>query len=110
MISLAEFQENVKKCWRFILDITWDQNRRHPELPRSTCMKERSYLHSLMGTADTWKFGATGGWQGQFVNGRGMLNEAHAAKYLEDGVLPFARRESHCSFEALRQHLNKLGL
>lgn len=238
MISLAEFQENVRKCWRFILDITWDQNRRHPELPRSTCMKERSFLHSLLGgneisffekacrladqvqtreemevllpelvgwmtenkfpvtpdnpsfaegrtfrydvlkesnwcyihirnakmpqsflkdphyvadnlrfimdlaekehqcdtiytaswlndyppflrffpeewqknLTDTGEFGATGGWQGQFINGRGLLNEAHAAKFLENGVLPCARRESHCSFEALRQHLNKLGL
>lgn len=237
MVSLPEFQENVKKCWHFSVAAAWDQNVRHPELPRSKCLEERAYLHTLLGTneielfkkaclladqvqtreemdvllpelirwmtenkypvtldnpafekgrtfrynvlpnnwcymhirnarmpesflsdpayvadnlrfimdlaekenqcdtiytatwlndyppflrffpeewqknlADTGDFGPTMGWQGQFINRRGLLNESAAAKFLETGVLPCARRESHCAFEALRQHLNQLGL
>lgn len=237
MIALDVFRENIKKCWQFVLDVTWDQNARHPELPRSQCLEERSYLHTLLGTnqaevflkarrmadevseksgmnvllpevmqfveehkypvtldnpefetgrsfrynllpnnwcyihirnalmpksflsdpeyvadnlryilakaekenscdtvytatwlngaypflrffpeewqknlADTMDFGPTLGWQGQFINSEGLLNERMAARFLKTGVLPCARRESHCSFADLREHLDKMGL
>ena len=54
--------------------------------------------------------GPTMGWQGQFVNRKGLLNEAAAAKFLQTGVLPYSRRESRCSFEAVRKHLRELGI
>lgn len=60
--------------------------------------------------ADTMDFGPTLGWQGQFVNAQGLLNERAAARFLRTGVLPCARRESHCSFAALREHLKQMGL
>ena len=236
MIALDVFRENIKKCWQFTLDVTWDQNRRHPELTRGQCLEERSYLHTLLGTnqaevfikarqmadevaekeemnvllpevmqfveenkypvtldhpefepgrsfrfnllpnnwcyihirnarmpksflsdpayvaenlryvmdraekehncdviytatwlndaypflryfpeewqnnlADTMDFGPTMGWQGQFINAQGLLNEAAAARFLKTGVLPCARRESHCSFAVLREYLNQKG-
>ena len=59
--------------------------------------------------ADTGPFGPTMGWQGQFINGAGLLNEVTANKFLETGKLPYDRRESHCSFKEMRKHLTKLG-
>ena len=50
MIPLDIFRENIRKCWQFALDVTWDQNIRHPELSRGQCLEERSYLHTLLGT------------------------------------------------------------
>lgn len=237
MISLEEFLENAVKCWQFSLDIAWDQNRRHPELSKGRCLKERSFLYMMLKTdqvpvfekacrlADdvedksemqillpeildlmktqyppetedpayepgrcfryalnsrhecymhirnakqpesflkypeyvaenlryimdkserenscdtlftaTWlnslpKFlyffpeewqknmslengevGWTMGWQGQFINRKGLLNESTAAEFLRTGVPPYTRRSSRCSFESLRKHLKELGL
>ncbi|MBO4630805.1 MAG: hypothetical protein J5858_02670 [Lentisphaeria bacterium] len=236
MIPLAIFLENARKAWNFSLDAAWDQNRRHPELSRGRCLRERSFLRTLLGSdqvpvfghacvladsvtekeemdqllpqvlqwmekqypppddhpefepgrsfryglneqhfcylhirnakqpesfleypeyvaddlryimdkaeqedsCDTlytaswlnslpaflrffpreWTmnlssppdgdFGPTLGWQGQFINRAGLLNEAAAAKFLRTGILPYARLESHCSFESVRRHLNFL--
>ena len=63
------------------------------------------WLQNLANTAD---FGPTLGWQGQFINRFGLLNKSTAKKFLETGVLPLARRESYCSFNAIRSHLNAL--
>ena len=52
--------------------------------------------------------GPTLGWQGQFINRYGLLNQATAAQYLQTGVLPYARQEAFCSFDALRKHLASL--
>jgi len=237
MVSLEEFLDNAVKCWQFSLDVAWDQNRRHPELSRGQCLKERSFLRTLLGTdqapvfeqavrladsaADkaemdrllpqvldwmrgkypppkdhpefepgrsfryglteqhycylhirnakqpesflkdipyvvenlryimdkaerddgcdtlytaTWmtclpaflrffpeewlqnramtaagEFGPTMGWQGQFINRFGLLNQTVAKRFLQTGVLPFARKETHCSFEAVRRHLIRQG-
>ena len=237
MLTLEEFLHNAEKCWQFSLDVAWDQNRRHPELSCGTCLRERSFLHTLLGTdqapvfnqacqiadlaakkeemqcllpavlqwmenryppsldhpdfeqgrsfrynlngnhycylhirnakqpesflrdpeyvaenlryimdkaerddgCDTlytaswlnsqpaflrffppeWKmnlamppagdFGPTLGWQGQFINKAGLLNEANAARFLRTGILPYARLETHCSFEILRRHLKAQG-
>lgn len=54
------------------------------------------------------QIGATLGFQGQFINRYGFLNEITAAQYLQTGVLPYARQEAFCSFEAVRNHLNTL--
>ena len=238
MLKLDEFLKNAEDCWHFSLDVAWDQNRRHPELSRGTCLRERSFLHTLLGTnqapvfteacalADsgagknamkrllpdvlewmhakyppqenhpefepgrcfryglteqhycylhirnakqpesflkdipyvvenlryimdkaerddgcdtlytaTWmtclpaflrffpeewqqnrtmtaagEFGPTLGWQGQFINRFGLLNQAVAKRFLQTGVLPFARKETHCSFAAVRRHLDGLGV
>ena len=235
MVSLEEFLDNAVKCWQFSLDVAWDQNRRHPELSRGTCLRDRSFLHTLLGTnqapvfeqavrladsaaektemdqllpqvlewmekkyppsmdhpefepgrsfryalnsqhycylhirnakrpesflkdpeyvaenlryimdkaekedscdtlytatwlnslpaflrffpeewkrnlCDTGDFGPTMGWQGQFINRFGLLHEGMAARFLQTGVLPYARRETHCSFEAVRRHLQQQG-
>ena len=237
MVSLEEFLDNAVKCWQFSLDVAWDQNRRHPELSRGTCLRERSFLRTLLGTdqapvfekacslADsaaekaemdqllpqvqewmqakypppenhpefepgrcfryalnerhycymhiynakrpesflkfpeyvaenlryimdkaerddgcdtlytaTWmtclpaflrffpeewlqnrtmpaagEFGPTMGWQGQFINRFGLLNQTVAKRFLQTGVLPFARKETHCSFAAVRRHLLQQG-
>ena len=235
-ISLKIFLDNAVKGWQFSLDVAWDQNRRHPELSRGQCLKERSFLRQVLGgdqapvfgkacqLADTvenkkemqcllpeildtvrgkyppptdspeyepgrsfryeltkqnycylhirnakrpdsflkypdhvaenlrwimdlaeresscdtlytatwmnslptfllyfpeeWKrnltdtadFGPTLGWQGQFINREGLLNQAVAARFLQTGVLPYARRESHCTFAAIREHLKNLEL
>ena len=50
MLTLEEFLHNAEECWQFSLDVAWDQNRRHPELSRGTCLRERSFLHTLLGT------------------------------------------------------------
>ena len=63
-----------------------------------------------MNTLPADNVGPTLGWQGQFINAKGLLNEAAAASFLRKGVLPCARRESHCSFAALREHLKQMGL
>ncbi len=55
-------------------------------------------------------FGPTMGWQGQFINRKGLLNRAVATRFLQTGVLPYARLESRCSFDAVRKHLIRLGL
>ena len=238
MLTLDEFLKNAEDCWQFSVDVAWDQNRRHPELSRGTCLRERSFLHTLLGTnqapvfaeacaladsaaekaemgrllpqvldwmekkypppenhpefepgrcfryalngqhycymhiynakrpesflkfpeyvaenlryimdksekddgCDTlytatwmtclpaflrffpeeWKenrtmtaageFGPTMGWQGQFIDRFGLLNQAVARRFLQTGVLPFARKETHCSFTAVRRHLDSLGL
>jgi hypothetical protein len=59
--------------------------------------------------ADTMDFGPTLGWQGQFINRRGMLNRRLAEHYITHGVLRYPRAESHCSFAAMRAHLDKLA-
>jgi len=238
MLTLEEFLHNAEDCWQFSLDVAWDQNRRHPELSRGTCLRERSFLHTLLGTdraevfeqacalADsvaektemaplfpkvlqwmeakypppkdhpefepgrsfryglnenhycylhirnaktpesflkdppyvaenlryvmdkaeredgcdtlytaTWitslpaflrffpeewsrnrvmtpagEFGPTLGWQGQFINRFGLLNHSVARRFLQTGMLPFARKETHCSFAAIRRHLAEMGL
>ena len=238
MLTKEEFLKNTEDCWQFSVDVAWDQNRRHPELSRGTCLRERSFLHTLLGTnqapvfeqacaladstaekaemeqllpqvlhwmekkyppqeshpefepgrcfryalneqhycymhiynakrpesflkfpeyvaenlryimdksekddgCDTlytatwmtclpaflrffpeeWKenrtmtaageFGPTMGWQGQFIDRFGLLNHAAARRFLQTGVLPFARKETHCSFTAVRRHLDALGL
>ena len=222
---------DAEKSFHFAVDVAWDQNRRHPELSRGQCLKERSFLHTLLGTnqapvfeqacrladsaaektemnrllpqvmewmekkypppdehpgfepgrcfryalnqqhycyihiynakrpesflkfpeyvaenlryimdkaekddgcdtlytatwlnslpaflrffpeewkrnlCDTGDFGPTMGWQGQFINRFGLLHDGMAARFLQTGVLPYARRETHCSFEAVRRHL-----
>lgn len=53
--------------------------------------------------------GPTLGWQGQFINRRGMLNRRLAEHYITHGVLRYPRAESHCSFAAMRAHLDKLA-
>ena len=219
MITLELFLDNARDSWQFALDAAWDQHNRHPELSRGTCLRERSFLRTLLGTdqapvfiqacqqADTvtvkeemqnllpavlewmkdqfppapdhadyepgrsfrynvyntdycylhirnakqpesflkdpgyvidnlsyimdkaeqehgcktmytatWlnslpaflRFGPTLGWQGQFINRYGLLNQATAAQYLQTGVLPYARQEAFCSFDALRKHLASL--
>ncbi len=232
VFTLDEFLNNATDAWRFSVDVAWDQNRRHTELSRGTCMRERSFLRTLLGTdqaevfgkacsladaaqsphemqvllpeilawmekrypppddpgyepgrsfrfnllpdnecylhirnartpesflndpahvaenlryvmdraekehgchtiytvswlvslpafsryfPDEWQanicqtpagdFGPTMGWQGQFINRKGLLNRAVASRFLQTGVLPYARMESRCSFAALRDHL-----
>ena len=236
MISREIFLENAVKAWRFSVDVAWDQHRRHPELSRGRCLRERSFLRTLLGDdrapvflracrladsaaskeemhvllpevlewmagryppaaahpgfapggsfryepngrlcylhirnakqpesflddpayvvndlrrimeraerddgCDTfytaswlnslpaflrffppeWRdnlaeppdgaFGATLGWQGQFINRAGLLNEATAAEFLRTGVLPYARLESRCSFAAARRYWKAPG-
>lgn len=237
MLTLDDFLKNAEDCWHFAVDVAWDQNRRHPELSRGTCLRERSFLRTLLGTdqapvfakacslADstaekaemrqllpqvlewmekkyppsmdhpefepgrcfryalteqhycymhirnakrpesflkdipyvvenlryimdkaerddgcdtlytaTWmtclpaflrffpeewlqnrtmpaagEFGPTMGWQGQFINRFGLLNQTVAKRFLQTGVLPFARKETHCSFAAVRRHLLEQG-
>ena len=46
------------------------------------------------------------GFWGQFVNARGTLNGKRARTFRETGRLPYHRRYSWCSFEAMRTHLN----
>ncbi len=53
--------------------------------------------------------GPTLGWQGQFVNRKGLLNRKMADYYLQHGELCYARGESHCTFEAMRKHLDMLS-
>lgn len=239
MIDKKTFLDNAADAWQFSLDVAWDQNRRHPELSRGKCLRERSFLRTLLQTdqaevfakacvmadkvddkyemdillpellgymeenlyppsldnpefapgrsfryalndkhycyihirnakvpvsflrdpeyvaaglremmdiseekdgcsviytatwlnslpaflrffPEEWKqniymlpggeFGPTTGWQGQFINGKGLLNKAHAAEFLRTGVLPYARVESFCPFSSLREHLKKIGL
>ena len=238
LLPRDEFLKNAEDCWRFSLDVAWDQNRRHPEFSRGQCLRERSFLRTLLGTdqADVFKnactladseaeknemnellpdilkwmltrypppvcppdfeagrcfryglnekhycylhirnaktpdsflkepayvaenlrfimdkaerengcdtlytaswmtslpaflsyfpeewrrnrvmppdgeFGPTLGWQGQFINRRGVLNRSVAERFLQTGELPFARQETHCSFSAVRRHLDELGL
>ena len=50
MLSKEEYMNNTQECWQFSLDVAWDQNRRHPELSRGMCLRERSFLHTLLGT------------------------------------------------------------
>ena len=47
---------------------------------------------------------------GQFINSRGNLNHTNAEYLLETGTLKYARRASFCSFDAMRKHLEKMGL
>ena len=236
MISLEDYLANTVKCWQFSLNVAWDQNRRHPELSRGQCLRERSFLRTLLRSdqapvfvkacwladsvremdemqillpdvldwmkakyppslddpkfepgrtfryevngkhycylhirnakqpesflkdpeyfkenlcyimdraerenacdtlytatwlnslpaflqyfpeewhrnlADTVPFGSALGHQGQFINRAGLLNEAAAARFLQTGVLPYARRETHCSFSAIRIHLKETDL
>jgi len=46
------------------------------------------------------------GYWGQFVNARGTLNTKRARIFRETGRLPYYKRYSWCSFEAMRVHLN----
>ena len=43
----------IREYWDFAVDAAWDQNRRHPELSRGTCLRERSFLHTLLGSNQT---------------------------------------------------------
>lgn len=52
--------------------------------------------------------GPTLGWQGQFINRRGLLNRKTADYYLAHGVLQYPRAASFCTFEAMRAHLDQL--
>lgn len=45
--------EPIREFWNFSVDVAWDQNRRHPELSRGTCLRERSFLHTLLGSGQT---------------------------------------------------------
>ena len=47
---------------------------------------------------------------GQLLNCRGNLNHKNADYLLETGTLKYARRASFCSFDAMRKHLEKMGL
>ena len=64
------------------------------------------YHRNISATA-AGEFGATLGFQGQFINREGRLNKKMAARFLANGTYPCARVESHCSFAALREHLAK---
>ena len=52
--------------------------------------------------------GPTLGWQGQFINRKGLLNRRAADFYLQYGVLRYPRAESFCSFRAMYEYLEKL--
>jgi len=52
--------------------------------------------------------GAGMGWWGQFLNGRGTLNEKHARLLRETGRMPFLPRKSWCTFAALERHLDNI--
>ena len=41
---------DAETSFHFAVDVAWDQNRRHPGLSRGTCLRERSFLHTLLGT------------------------------------------------------------
>lgn len=47
------------------------------------------------------------GFWGQFITARGTFHRKNAMKFRESGKMPFAFRESDCSFESLRTHLTK---
>ena len=52
--------------------------------------------------------GMTVGDWGSIYDARGCLNAKYVAMVREQGKLPFAPRKSHCSFAAMREHLEKL--
>ena len=45
------------------------------------------------------------GFHGQFINARGALNRRNAEIFMKTGKLPFPHRNSHCSYENMKQHL-----
>ena len=61
-----------------------------------------------MNTLPADNVGPTLGWQGQFINRKGLLNRQTADYYLQYGVLRYPRAESCCSFEAMQRHLKTL--
>ena len=67
----------------------------------------KEWKENLRNTLDG-EIGPTMGWQGQFINKRGLLNRATADYYLKNGVLLYQRLESHCSFTNMREHLKKI--
>ena len=50
MKETDDYLRNAADAWRFSVDAAWDQNRRHPELSRGICLRERSFLRTLLGT------------------------------------------------------------
>ena len=46
-------EEKIREFWQFAIDVAWDQHRRHPELSRGKCLKERSFLHTLLNGSDS---------------------------------------------------------
>lgn len=61
-----------------------------------------------MFTPDDKSIQATSGWQGQFINRFGLLNEKVADYYLKTGKLRYKRCESWCTMEAMRAHLKSI--
>lgn len=52
-------------------------------------------------------YGHLGSW-GQFINGRGLFNDRIGERFRASGELPFAQRESFCTIDALRKHLDTI--
>lgn len=48
------------------------------------------------------------GFWGQFINASGGFHSRNAEKFRKTGTMPFAYRTSDCSFDLLREHLNKI--
>jgi len=49
------------------------------------------------------------GFWGQFITARGTFNERFGQHLRETGELPYYPRSSHCSFQAMREHLSRRG-
>lgn len=45
------------------------------------------------------------GFWGQFIDARGLFHHKNAEFFRANGIMPYATRESFCSFAAMRQHL-----
>ena len=106
--------EYVIENFRYIMELAEKENRCDTiftvswlnSLPAFQNFFPEEYLNNIKPSA-AGDFGSTMGWQGQFINRKGQLNKVLAARFLENGVYPLARVESHCSFSELREHLKK---
>jgi len=76
------------------------------DTPRWLALFPEEWTNNLSERNDgfRWHFGC---W-GQMVTGRGTFNEKAGLYIREHGVLKYKNRGSHCSFTAMRQHLEVL--
>jgi len=46
--NIAEIRADAAEFFKFAIAVAFDQHRRHPELPKSRCLKERSFFWQLL--------------------------------------------------------------
>lgn len=49
VVSLQEYLDYAQEGFRFSVEAAWDQHRRYPEFSRGECLRNRSFLHSMLG-------------------------------------------------------------